>query len=86
MNKDFLDNHGLLGVFGVARCFLLAFIFMTTACTSSETATLEAQIINVYTTSATQPWLADVFACAPPGTVIRVADSPADADVSLQSR
>lgn len=41
-------------------------------------------MINVYATPATQPWLADVFACAPAGTVLRVADSPAEADLSLR--
>lgn len=40
--------------------------------------------MNVYATSATQPWLTDVFACVPTGTVVRVTDSPVDADFSLR--
>lgn len=41
-------------------------------------------MVDVYTTPATQPWLANVFACAPAVSVIRVADSPEDADISLR--
>lgn len=41
-------------------------------------------MISVYATSATQPWLAEVFACAPAGTVINVSDAPEAADISLR--
>lgn len=61
------------------------FILLITACSpTTVTSTPETQIINLYTTPSTQPWLADVFACAPTGTVIRVADSSAEADISLR--
>ena len=62
---------------------LFVLIFLTAACAPPAAPTLETQVVNVYATSATQPWLADVFACAPPATVIRVADLPAEADISL---
>jgi len=59
-------------------------IFLITACAPTGTPIPETRIVNVYATLATQPWLADVFACASRGTVIRVADTPADADISLR--
>ena len=64
--------------------YFLAFIFLITACAPTATPAPETQIINVYTTPAAQPWLADVFACAPFGTVINVASDPASADISLR--
>jgi hypothetical protein len=63
---------------------LFGVILLMAACVPIATPTLETQVIDVYTTQATQPWLADVFACAPAGTIIRVADSPSAADISLQ--
>lgn len=59
-------------------------ILLLSACVPAATPIVEMQIVDVYATPATRPWLADVFACAPPGTVVRVADSPADADFSLR--
>jgi len=59
-------------------------VFFISACTPAATPTLETQVINVYATSATQSWLQDAFNCAPTGTAIRVAEDPAEADVSLR--
>ena len=59
-------------------------VLLVTSCTPTATPETETQIIKVYATPATQPWLADVFACAPMGTVIRVADDPVSADISLR--
>jgi len=61
----------------------LLLVSLLAACAPTSTPTLETQIINVYATPATQPWLAEAFACAPQGIVIRVAHIPADADISL---
>ena len=71
---------------GNKRVFIhfLFLIFLLASCAPAVTPPPETQIVDVYTTPAAQPWLADVFACAPPATVIRVADSPADADISLR--
>lgn len=60
------------------------FVFLLAACAPAATPPPELQIVSIYTTPATQPWLADAFACAPPGAVIRVADLPAEADLSLR--
>jgi len=64
--------------------YFLLLIFLVTSCTPTITPPPETQIVSVYTTSATQPWLADTFACAPTGTLIRVANDPIEADISLR--
>ena len=66
--------------------FVLKFVLvlLVTSCAPATTPDLEPQIISVYATPATQPWLPDIFACAPAGAIIRVADAPASADVSLR--
>jgi len=43
----------------------------------------ETQVVNIYSSPAAQPWLADVYACVPQGTSLKVADTPALADLSL---
>lgn len=65
---------------------VLSFILVSLAasCDQADVPESETQIFNVYATLSTQPWLADVFACAPVGIIIRVADDPASADVSLR--
>lgn len=64
--------------------FLLLLVSLLASCFPTTTPAPETQIINVYTTPATQPWLPDVFACAPFGTVINVASDPAFTDISLR--
>jgi len=66
------------------RIALSVFFIFFTACSPSIISTVEPEIVSVYTTPATQPWLADVFACSPEWVVIRVADELADADISLR--
>ena len=64
----------------------LSFILMLLAasCAPANTPEPEIQIVSVYATPATQPWLADMYACAQTGTVIRVTNSPNSADISLR--
>ena len=59
-------------------------LILAASCAPTATPTPETQIVNVYATPATQPWLPDVFACAPGGTVLSVADDPDSADISLR--
>lgn len=66
------------------RHIFLGVLSLLTACAPAATPVPEMEIINVYATPTTQPWLTEVFACAPRGTVIRVADSPSGADISLR--
>ncbi len=63
---------------------ILLLIFLVGSCAPTGTSIPETQIVDVYATPAAHPWLADVFACAPAGTVIRVADDPVSADLSLR--
>ena len=63
---------------------IFLFVFLLSACFPTATATPEIQIVNVYSTPATQPWLSNVFACAPVGTVISVASDSTEADISLR--
>jgi len=65
-------------------CNLFIFVFLIVSCAPTVTPALETQVVSIYTRPATQPWLGDVFACAPPEVAIRVADSPAEADLSLR--
>jgi len=66
------------------RIALSVFFLFFSACSPSVTSTFEPEIVSVYATPTTQPWLADVFACSPEGVVIRVADELAAADFSLR--
>jgi hypothetical protein len=66
----------------LALSFIL--VLLIASCAPADAPEFETQIVNVYATPSTQPWLADVFACAPEGTAIRVADDPASADVFLR--
>jgi hypothetical protein len=77
------DRHGQRGI-KFLFVYFFAFIFLITACAPTATPAAETQIINVYTTPAAQPWLANVFACTPFGTVINVVSNPASADISLR--
>ena len=44
------------------------------SCAPPPTPTPEPQMLNVYATSSAQPWLADVYACAPDGLIINLTD------------
>ena len=59
-------------------------LVLVASCAPTATPTPGTQIVSVYATPATQPWLPDVFACAPDGTVISVADDPVSADITLR--
>jgi len=65
-------------------CWVCALVLLAASCTPSATPIPKAQIISVYATPATQPWIADIFACAPADTVISVTGDPFEADVSLR--
>lgn len=65
-------------------CLGSMLLILAASCAPTATPVPETQLVNVYATPATQPWLPDVFACAPDGTVLSVADDPASADISLR--
>jgi hypothetical protein len=62
----------------------LILIILTVGCTPAANPIPEPQIINIYSTPATQPWLAGAYPCAPAGTVISVASDPVSADIFLR--
>ena len=61
----------------------LVFILFLSSC-QTVTPTPEPQIVDVYATPAAQPWLGDVYDCAPDGTVIRLVNDPTSASISLR--
>ncbi len=65
-------------------CLGCALVLLAASCAPTATPLPEAQIVSVYATPATQPWIADIFACAPADTVVSVASDPFDADISLR--
>lgn len=66
----------------IRRIVPATLVFSLAACVSS-TPLPTPQVIAVYATPAAQPWLADVYACAPPAVVIRLSD-PASAEIVLR--
>lgn len=62
--------------------FLLSSLLLFSCSTKTPQASL--QTVSVYSTSAAEPWLTDLYACADPvATLIRV-DDPNSADIALQ--
>jgi hypothetical protein len=61
---------------------MLAGVLVT--CTPEAPVTAPAQLVEVYASPAAQPWLPELYACAPSGTVLRVTDLPAEADIALR--
>ena len=59
-------------------------MLLAVSCAPAGTPEPDLQMISVYATPSTQPWLMDAFDCAPPGAVIRVVDDPLAADISIR--
>ena len=72
------------GIIPIQIAIFFALFLLISSCAPTVTPAPETQVVGVYATPATQPWLADVFACAPTGTVINVTSDPASADISLR--
>jgi hypothetical protein len=51
---------------------------------STPPASVTPQLISVYSTSAAQPWLPELYLCAGTATVISRVDDPSDADIVLR--
>lgn len=61
---------------------LFAVFFLTTCGTPTQVPTPE--VINIYSTLAAQPWLANVYACAEAQAVIIRLSAPEEADLRLR--
>lgn len=69
------------------KSLFLAVVLLLSACASPvaspETAT--PQVVSVYASAATQPWLPDLYGCAEQAAVVvRLAVSPAEAEIRLR--
>jgi len=62
---------------------LILFFLLLTACAPSTPQTTP-QVVTVYSTSAAQPWLPPLYACAGSSSVISRVDDPSSADIVLR--
>ncbi len=62
--------------------FLLSSFLLSSCSTSTSQPT--PQPVSVYSTSAAQPWLMDLYACAESSAAISRVDDPSIADISLR--
>ena len=51
---------------------------------STSTPPPTPQVVSVYSSSFTQPWLADVYACAGTSVIVRVSETESAYDIRLQ--
>jgi hypothetical protein len=51
---------------------------------STPPSSVTPQVFSVYSTSAAQPWLPELYECAGTSTVISRVDNPSDADIVLR--
>jgi len=64
--------------------FIFVALLFLAACAPLDISADEVQALDIYATPAAQPWLADVYACAPEGIALRVVDSPDQADLAIR--
>jgi hypothetical protein len=72
------------GIIPLQIAIFFTLLLLNSSCAPTVTPAPETQVVGVYATPAAQPWLADVFACAPTRTVINVNSDPASAEISLR--
>lgn len=63
-----------------------AFLFLPLLLSACTTGTPPAtpQVVSVFSTSAAQPWLSEMYECAGTASVIARVDDPASADIALR--
>lgn len=68
------------------RIFIFSITIFTLLLSSCATETPQTtpQVVTVYSTSATTPWLGDVYSCAESFAVISRVDDPSTADIALR--
>ena len=64
-------------------CSLIFFSLLISSC-STSTPPPVPEVVSVYSTSSTTPWLTEAYACAGTSTVLSRVDNPSDADISLR--
>jgi hypothetical protein len=65
------------------HCLLFTLSLLICSCSTSTPQT-PLEVVSVYSSSSAQPWLADLYSCAESIAIIRISDSPSDADIRLQ--
>jgi hypothetical protein len=64
---------------------LILFSFLFFSCSTNTPQPTAPQVVSVYSSSAAQPWLANLYSCAAKSSVtIRLSDLPSDANIRLQ--
>src|SRR5688572_4280985 len=63
---------------------LLILFSLTLFSCSTSTPPAALQVVNVYSTSAAQPWLTQLYTCAGSSSVISRVDDPSSADIILR--
>lgn len=66
-----------------AACLLL-FPLLISSCSTSTPPALTPVVVSVFSTSAAEPWLTPLYACAGTSTVISRVEDPSAADISLR--
>lgn len=64
--------------------FLLLCSLLLFSCSTNPPQTTTLQLVTVYSTSAAQPWLSELYICAESIAVISRSDDPASADILLR--
>ena len=64
-------------------CSLVTLSLLISSC-STSTPQPTPQVVSVYSSSSATPWLADLYDCADTTAIIRLSDSPSDADITLR--
>jgi hypothetical protein len=65
------------------RRFLFLILFLT-SCAPTTTQSSPPQVVNVYVTSAAQPWLTELFECAANSSVVVNVTDPDSAEIILR--
>jgi len=69
------------------KLFLLSltlFSLFVSSCSTSTPPAPTPVVVSVHSSSAAGPWLTALYGCAGTSTIIRLSDSPSDADIRLQ--
>jgi hypothetical protein len=62
----------------------MTLLFFLSSCSPVATQTLLSQVVNVYSTSAAQPWLTELFDCAANSSAVVNMTEPASAEIILR--
>ncbi len=63
---------------------IMTFLFFLSSCAPTQTQTTTIQIVNVYSTSTAQPWLAELYDCAANSSLTIKMTDPASAEIVLR--